>query len=221
VQEAEALGFETKFVLPAAAVPAARMLLAGTARPEQPYPAGSVESIYWDTPELASYNEKLSSDYLKTKLRLRWYDAGGAVHVEIKRRLGTRRAKERTVVGLDGAELSRGGLRAAGRWAASTLASSSGRPLDARLTPVLHLRYRRERFISAAGLRINLDTAIEVLETAPQLGGRHGSVAVPGAVLETKGVSRELPAALTALATVGCRRGSFSKYAVGLEAHLV
>jgi len=213
------LGHETKYALPTALVPAARQLLAAHARPELPHASGVVESIYFDTPALASYEEKRASDLRKRKVRLRWYDGDGAVWIETKERLGSARAKRRAVSGLEGAELGRRGLAGAARLDSAWLARALGEPVAAGLRPVVHLRYRRERWLAADGTRINLDREIETLALAPWLAGAPPSPG-PGAlsVLEVKGGGRDLPPWLEPLGAFGCRRGSFSKYAAALAA---
>lgn len=218
MESAAELDHEVKFVLPASAVAAARLLLRAAARPEQPYPAGVVESIYFDTPRLDALAEKRASDYRKAKLRLRWYDGGGAVFFESKVRTGSRRAKRRAIAGLDGAELSRVGLPAARFGDPAALALLLGEPLAADLSPVVHLRYRRERFVVAGGPRVNLDTALEVRGVAPRWGGGPIVTRLAAAVLELKGAGRELPPVLASLARLGCRRGSYSKYAAAIAA---
>jgi hypothetical protein len=212
------LHHEVKFVLPAAAVDAARLLLRGAAAPEAPVPAGSVETIYFDGPGLDALAEKRSGDWRKEKLRLRWYDGGGAVWVELKRRVGSRRDKRRALTGLDGARLSRGGIAGLGRPAVAPLACRLGEPLAGTLAPVVHLRYRRDRFVLADGVRINLDSGLEALGAATGLARRLLPAAVPSAVIEVKGAGRALPELLAALGRLGCRRRAFSKYAAALEA---
>jgi len=212
-------GHETKYALPAALLPVARQLLAAHARPELPHAAGVVESIYFDTPALASYEEKRASELRKLKVRLRWYDGGGAVWIEAKERLGSARLKRRAVSGLDGGELGRLGLAGAAGLDSARLARELGEPVPAGLRPVAHLRYRRERWVATDGTRLNLDREIETLAVAPWLAAGSPPPG-PGAaaVLEVKGGGRELPPWLEPLGAFGCRRGSFSKYAAALAA---
>jgi hypothetical protein len=210
----EPLDHEIKFLLPACAAAGAAALLAGCARRDREHPESVVDSIYFDTPALASLEAKRASDYRKSKLRLRWYDGGGTVWLELKRRAGSRRAKRRIALDLDGAELARAGLAARALVAPVRLLAALAEPLPAALRPVAHLRYRRSRFVDpGSGARLALDREIACLEldarAAP--GVRPRALAV--AVVETKGGERELPPALAALAALGARRASFSKYA--------
>jgi hypothetical protein len=206
----DGLDHEVKYILPAASAAAARALLAGVCRPEAPHAASVVETVYFDDPGLGSLAEKRASDYLKTKVRLRWYDGRGPVWLEIKRRVGSRRDKARLPTGLDGAELGARGLAGLAGLDLARLAARSGVALRGALTPAVRLRYRRDRFVEpASGLRLSLDREIRALERAP--GGAAGPE-LGLALVELKGSRRELPGALIALAALGARRVSFSKY---------
>ena len=112
-EQVEALDHEVKFVFPGAVLAAARAILLGACRREEPHAASLVETIYFDGPGLESLAEKLGSDYRKSKIRLRWYDRSPAVWLEVKRRVGGRREKLRlpvAAVPVDGRELSRRSL---------------------------------------------------------------------------------------------------------------
>ena len=69
---------EIKFVGPARAAPFAAASLEAVCAPDDEFPGNIVHSVYFDTPDLASYAEKANGDYLKTKLRLRWYARSAA-----------------------------------------------------------------------------------------------------------------------------------------------
>ena len=75
----ESLDHEVKFVLAAHSAGPARALLAGLFRPESPHARSRIGTIYFDDRALSSAEEKLASDYRKTKIRLRWYDGAGPV----------------------------------------------------------------------------------------------------------------------------------------------
>ncbi|MEO8275626.1 MAG: VTC domain-containing protein [Thermoanaerobaculia bacterium] len=215
---AEPLGYETKFIFPGEALAPARVIVAAACRPELPFGSSHVETIYFDGRGLESLEEKLASDYHKAKIRLRWYDSAGTVWLEVKRRVGTRREKFRTPLPIDGRELSRRGLEHPDLVRVPELLSAHGENAAADLIAVVHLTYRRERFVAAgSSLRISIDSAIRALEIAPwteRIPGR--SQHRPGAgtpfLVEIKGESRDLPPELRALAVLGGRRGSFSKY---------
>jgi hypothetical protein len=217
----QSLDHEVKFVFPAAGFAAARAILRGSCRSEEPYAASLVETIYFDGVGLESLAEKLGSDYRKTKIRLRWYDRSPAVWLEVKRRVGSRREKRRLPLPaefFDGRELSRRSVDDPALHRVPAILAAADEASPATLQPALHLSYRRERFFEpASGLRLSLDSDIVALRFADwtaavpgvrrSAGGRRSPVLV-----EVKGGRRDLPAALAALADLGGRRESFSKY---------
>lgn len=219
--ERPGLDHEVKFIFPAAAHAAARAILAGACRREAPHAASRVETIYFDGRGLESLGEKVASDFHKSKIRLRWYDAAPAVWLEVKRRVGSRREKLRLRVGpepIDGRELSHRSLETPAIARVPGLLGEAGEPVPPGLSPALHLAYRRERFVEpASGLRISLDSEIAPLRVADWAAAFPGvrrplaSRASP-CLVEIKGASRDLPPPLAALATLGGRRESFSKY---------
>ncbi|MEO7795712.1 MAG: VTC domain-containing protein [Thermoanaerobaculia bacterium] len=222
-----ALDHEVKFVFPGASLAVARTILQAACRRELPHAASLVETIYFDGRRLESLAEKLASDYRKTKIRLRWYDRSAAVWLEVKRRVGSRREKFRTRIGptedagresLDGRELSLSSLDSPALATLPRWLVGVGEAVPAGLAPAVHLAYRRERFVEpASGLRISLDSEIEVVRIADWAAGLPGIRRVEGGLrspylVEIKGASRDLPPALAALAALGGRRESFSKY---------
>jgi hypothetical protein len=210
---------ELKYVLPAGRVPFAERWLAAVCRPDPSYGRADVWTVYYDTAEQRSLREKINSDYLKTKLRVRWYAApGGAAagdaFLEVKRRVGDRREKIRVV--LDGV---------AGDLAGRPLADRVWRELPGRLAPagvslqgvwqpVLAIVYRRSRFVDAAsGARVSCDGGIRAAAVrGGVLPGWHGAP-LPVGVVEVKGRSDELPVNLRSLVRFDARLSAFSKYA--------
>lgn len=217
----EALDHEVKYVFPGAAFAVARAILLGACRREEPHAASHVETIYFDSQQLDSLAEKLGSDYLKTKVRLRWYDSSPAVWLEVKRRVGSRREKLRlplAAMAVDGRELALRSLDSPALARIPALLADAGEAVPAGLRPALHLTYRRERFVEpASGLRISLDSDIATRRIADWAAAAPGIRRIPGnrrspVLVELKGESRDLPPALAALAALGGRRESFSKY---------
>ncbi len=217
----QSLDHEVKFVFPAAALAVAQAILRGTCLREEPHAASLVETIYFDGQGLESLAEKLGSDYRKTKVRLRWYDRSPAVWLEVKRRVGSRREKLRLPLPaavFDGRELSRRSVDDPALKQVPTFLVAAGEASPATLQPALHLAYRRERFREpASGLRISLDSEIVALRIADWAAAVPGVRRLPGSrrspvLVELKGGSRDLPPTLAALAALGGRRESFSKY---------
>ena len=213
----ETLDHEVKFLLAARAAGPARALLAGVCRCDPEHARSRIGTIYFDSLALDSAHEKWASDYRKTKIRLRWYDGAGKAHLEVKRRVGSRREKLRFETDVDGSSLEAGGLRAAAGAGVAERLAELGLRAPADLAPALRLVYERERFVDPVdSRRLSLDTSIAAVERAPWCAAA-GPPRTPGSVLdvalvECKGGSRELPASIAALAHFGARRASFSKY---------
>jgi VTC domain len=210
---------ELKYVVPAGRALLARGIVSALCRPDAHYPAATVFTVYYDTPGLELLSEKINSDYLKTKVRLRWYSTPPlhgrtGTFLEIKSRVGTLRRKVRvetplTVETLRAIELDDPQLQAV-----LDLSRSLGVAVPARLMPALLLRYERHRFVERfSGSRISVDTDVEALSGNPRLLGHTFRVRLPQAVVEAKGAEDALPRILDPLIQLGARRESFSKYA--------
>lgn len=98
-RELEDFERELKFTVPGLCVPAVLQWLRAVCDPDPAFPHGIISSIYYDTRDGRYLAEKVNSDYLKTKIRLRWYrdpdDASvdGPAFLEAKYRIGARREK--------------------------------------------------------------------------------------------------------------------------------
>jgi hypothetical protein len=216
---------EIKYVLPAARMPFAEQWVSAVCRAGSHYPAGDVWTVYYDTAGQCALREKLDSDYLKTKVRVRWYTGtGGHAHgdafVEVKRRVGDRREKIRVRLPATAASFARLDLEATIWLDVLQLLRPVGFSLADAWRPVVALAYRRLRRVVASGARVNCDSTIRAVAVAR----RRGRAAFhPGpldvGVVEVKGPSEELPVQLAGLARLGGRAASFSKYAA-VWAHL-
>jgi hypothetical protein len=210
------LEHELKFVLPAARAESALGLLRSLCPPDPQYRAALVSTIYYDTPSLELLAAKVDSDYLKLKVRLRWYDTAqtdGTAFLELKTRVGSLRHKIRFRTDLRPAWLDVASMEDPALVRVLHLAQPFEIPLPGPLMPALMLRYRRHRFVErVSGARVTLDTGIEVPRA--HKGLFHGGAAtdLPVAVLEIKGDADDLPYTLRPLLHLGARRGAFSKY---------
>jgi len=189
-------------------------VLRAAARVDPAFPGGQVDSLYFEDERGASLAAKLDSDYYKSKLRLRWYDGREPVFLEQKLRVGSRRRKIRhPLSGLGGRIVTRGFDALAGGELTGEIARFGGRVAAAQY-PVLHLRYRRERFVATCGSRLSLDHAIELLGSRSSRA--RPARRLPFAIVEVKGEGRDLPAGCGALVALGLRRSSMSKFAAGM-----
>ena len=216
---------ELKFTLPASRVHLARRRLESLCRRDAEFPAAIVWTIYYDTPALASLGEKINSDYLKRKIRVRWYSdlegrVSGPAFVEAKLRLGTQRSKVRARLPYPAEEIAQWDLQDPRLLIAPLLLREQGVLGHASWQPMLLLRYRRDRFVEpVTRSRVSLDTEICGSAANPRFFSAPNLSPLATAVLEVKGSSEELPAALRPLLALGMHKASFSKFLV-VYAHM-
>lgn len=211
---------ELKFTLPAGRVHLARRRLNSVCRRDPQFPSAIVWTIYYDAPGLASLGEKMNSDYLKRKIRVRWYSdlngrAAGPAFVEAKLRLGTRRSKVRVRVPYPAEEIAHWNLQDPRLLGLPLLLREHGILGQSSWQPVMLIRYRRDRFIEPlTQSRVCLDTDISAAAFNTRFGPLTDPSPLATAVLEVKGPGDELPAALRPLLALGMHKRSFSKYQV-------
>ena len=208
---------EIKLAVPLSAADALRAWMSSVCRPDAAHPPRLVWTVYFDTPRLALLREKIDSDYLKTKVRVRWYGAIGnresPVFAEVKQRVGNRRGKTRVALDVTPADLARWPLHEA-RWPALLAPLRAAMPaLPAQLAPVLCLRYMRHRFLDpAVQARLSIDSDIRATAVNTAMIHGHVPVGLDHAVFEYKGRLFDLPPHLRPTVRFGARRQAFSKY---------
>jgi hypothetical protein len=210
---------ETKFVFSNSRAHLIIQWLGYRCLPDPEFPVGIVSSIYYDTRDWHFLREKINSDYLKTKVRVRWYaditsnKPEEYSFIELKQKIGATRRKIRLESDLSG------------RWL-STVNLDNQRLLDIPLTlrtkvqdipmhmhPVFQISYKRWRFIeSVTGTRLCIDQDICVPKVNHLIIPNTTPLCLRNAVFELKGQIRELPHSLQPLTILGCRKQSFSKY---------
>jgi hypothetical protein len=180
-----------------------------------------VSSIYFDTRNWKFLSEKMNSDYLKTKIRVRWYsDLEKKRHsetsfAEAKFKIGSRREKLRTETAYSGQWLTRVRLDDHRLLTIPTLLREKGVKLPESVYPAFEISYKRLRFLDPLSMcRICFDYDI----SAPRVNGymlaRSDPFNLYTAVFEVKGSIDCLPQSLKPLIQMGCVKASFSKYAV-------
>jgi len=213
---------ELKYLLSAGRADILRTALDRRCRPDPKFPAGTVASIYYDTPGLHSLREKVGSDYLKTKVRVRWYEGatgGGHAFAEVKHRIGSRRNKVRKRTEIRGSWLARQRLTRSELATIPQVLRDSDVTFRQPLLPMMVVRYQRLRYVEPfSGVRVSLDTAIAPGKVNPLFAAPRVARRIHVAVLEVKGPSRRLPPSLRWLNSFGCRQASFSKYNACFEA---
>jgi hypothetical protein len=216
---------ELKFTLPAGRVHLARRRLESVCRRDPQFPAALVWTMYFDTPAKASLSEKINSDYLKRKIRVRWYSdldgcTSGPAFVEAKLRMGTRRSKVRARLPVDAEDIAHWSLQDPRLLAFPRLLREQGILPWESLQPMMLIRYRRDRFIEPLSrTRVSLDADISGCAANPRFLSAPDLSPLATAVLEVKGDTDELPASLRPLLALGMRKSSFSKWLV-VHAHM-
>jgi hypothetical protein len=206
---------ELKFVVPASVAGPLSAWVSSVCQPDTEHPPAKVSTVYFDTPDLAMLSAKIDSDHRKTKVRVRWYGSvgGSTAFAEVKRRLGSRREKDR--VALDATATDLQGLPLWDpRWPALLGPLRAVVPaLPAQLTPVLALSYTRQRFVDAArSARVTIDADIRATALNIAMVQGHAPVGLDRVVFEYKGPAFDLPRHLRPLVRFGARRQAFSKY---------
>jgi hypothetical protein len=208
---------ELKYVLPVGKARLARSIVAAFCPPDTEHPAATVSTVYYDTPDLELLSEKINSDYLKTKVRLRWYQptrGATTAFLEVKSRVGTLRHKVRVETPVSADVAAALPLDHPALLEVLDLARPLGVSIPPRLYPAVLLRYERHRFVErVSGSRVSVDADIEAVRGNPRLVGNAFNYRIPHAVVEIKGGGDDLPRALMPLVRLGARRASFSKYA--------
>lgn len=138
--------------------------------PDPEHPAGTIHSIYYDTPDLRHYQEKVNSDYQKSKVRLRWYgkleamapDREVTCFLEVKNKFGAIRRKGRTVMKFPARVLRDDPYVHPRILALGDEALEHQYRRMGVLVPMADIRYNRLRYVEPrTGARVSLDTEIE------------------------------------------------------------
>lgn len=211
---------ETKFSFPRAYAPLALEWLRHSCAEDPRFPANGIHSLYFDTPHLESLAEKENSEYLKRKVRIRWYtDPSGAnpgdrAHLEVKAKEGARSWKRRIPLPCKVERLCMDPLGAAAALNLHEWSADAACPMH-DLYPACVISYVRHRFIEmSTGSRIALDTEIHPSHLNPALFRARTGTVPNVCILEVKGPDAGgLPPTLLPLCRFGLRRASFSKYA--------
>lgn len=218
--ESPSIESEAKFVVPAFRTKIALGMLQQFCSPDPKFPIGVVSSIYYDSQGWDYLREKRDSTYLKTKVRLRWYEGltnkGGtsdASFAETKYRIGSKRMKARIPTKYSAAFLAKTKLDNTALLDVPVILAANGVPIRQAIFPAFVVRYCRNRFIDpVSGARISLDYDITAPRSNPRMLANAFPCALPKTVLEIKGTDGEFSQNLRPLLNLGFRRAAFSKY---------
>lgn len=218
--DSPSLETEMKYVAPAHRMRLALRMLEQTCDPDPNFPVGIVSSIYYDTRNWDYLREKRDSDYLKTKVRLRWYEQisqsselADVSHAEMKYRIGCKRKKIRLTTEYTGKYLASVNLDDAELLKIPAELAKRGARFRQPVFPAFTISYSRRRFVDrGTKARISLDYDITVPRSNSLMLGTVFPCALGKIVLEIKGTGGVYPANLKNLLKLGFRKEAFSKY---------
>jgi hypothetical protein len=221
--------FERKYYLRPEKAGLALALLKQVCVVDKQYPSEQISSLYFDTTGLDQHDRSADGDFRKDKVRIRWYGeteylrGPQTVFLELKSRRGFASTKHRSRIQVPAEALAPAGLRSGIVPEAlfyKTLASFGYFP-PGPLQPVIKISYWRHRFCDLlSSQRISLDCRIRSTMITPSLGNGERELELPGAVIEVKGSSTALSAALARMRMLEIDWGGFSKYSACIDSHL-
>ena len=223
-REAPAVGgnrFELKYVFNACHAPSIVDWAGHCLVPDEKFPVGKVSSIYFDDAAMESYQGKRNSDFLKSKLRLRWYgplaDGSDGIHrecfLEMKAKTGPLGSKARVRVDIDPGILASPFEQASALRSRLSKAAAELQGSGMLASPAILIEYLRRRYVDPdSRSRVAIDTSIHAIGNARASWVSAAEASLDSGVLEIKGTERALPRCLTPVASLLFRE-SFSKYA--------
>ena len=181
-----------------------------------------ISSVYFDTSDWVFAMDKASSDYLKTKVRLRWYrderanreSTSSKCFLEFKRKIGSKRTKKRVLMPFDGEEaisrLQEGGCMDMIR---GHISENAPDLVGFFIEPKFVVRYKRSRYYEPfSDTRISFDTDIHAFSVGRNFAQFSADIILNESVLEVKGVCDDMPQALRSFHAGRLRKAAFSKY---------
>jgi hypothetical protein len=210
---------EVKYVASCTEVHDALFWLNKTCKPDPLYPRSIVNSIYFDTLDFKALYEKINSDFIKTKFRIRWYENIGdnnqnyECNAEIKIKIGACRKKIRIKSPHSKNYLSEIMLEDPSLLKIPFYSSSKKVWFNDNLIPLFLIKYERHRFIEPLyDYRVCLDFNISVPKVNRLIIPDANIIKLKEAVFEIKGATRSIPESLFFLTDLGFRKSSFSKF---------
>ena len=191
------------------------------------YPVSNISSIYYDSVNWNFLHEKINSDFLKSKVRLRWYSDSKTgenlqpTFLEVKYKIGSSRKKKRIQTDISSDWISKVPLHDPQLLHIPKMAQEDIGRLKVHLLPAFQVDYQRFRFIDpVSGARLCVDYNIHVPRANWQMISQNNPICLQKGVFELKDTSGKLPEWLHQLTSLGCKKESFSKYA-SCYAHLM
>jgi hypothetical protein len=161
------LRYETKFVLGRRQTPAFVAWLHSLPRLRVTFPKRFVNTLYFDTFAFECVRDNIVGLPRRRKFRLRWYHretatGGYGVQFEIKSRENRAGYKELFPVPISVGELLEFDLKSIGRLIDKAVPYSAQVPSEVFHNPVVHVLYYRNYFEVEPGIRVTLDTEVQV-----------------------------------------------------------
>ena len=191
-------------------------------RADKKFSENVISSIYFDTQDWLFADEKASSDYLKTKIRLRWYEASDSskaskaskCYLEFKRKIGSKRTKSRVLMPFTGNQALSAVQDGANKEMIQQHINEHAPDLYGySVEPKFVVRYARSRFEEPfSNTRISFDTDIQAFSVGNNFAQQASHVRLLESVLEVKGDVDDLPQALRSFHAGQLRKAAFSKY---------
>jgi len=188
------------------------------------HPTRTVNNIYFDPPDWASYSDNMSGVSDRTKCRLRWYgevETAEEAIFEVKHRRNAVGHKRQQRIRMSAVRLQSLPITRLYARLRLLLRADLRLQLDQSHRPVLYNRFCREYYEAPDGLRMTVDTDIAY---APLPGRSLPTLrpmpSVMPAVVELKYPLERRPDAVEALRRFPFRATRFSKYVVGID-HLL
>jgi hypothetical protein len=221
--------FERKYYLPPAKVGFAYGLLTQLCIPDVGFASEQINSLYFDTSGLDQYERSASGDYSKDKIRIRWYGENKdlceaeTIFIELKSKRGFANTKQRLKLQVPAEKLALDnmGKGIIPRSILMNTLASFGYFSFEMFQPVIKISYWRYRFSEMiTGQRVSLDCHIRSTMVFPGLGNGQKELELPGAVIEIKGRSMELPVTLMRAQILDADWTRFSKYSACIDSHI-
>lgn len=221
--------FERKYYLPPAKIGFAYGLLTQICIPDITFASEQINSLYFDTGDLDQYERSASGDYYKDKVRIRWYGRDKDlcekenIFIELKSKQAFASTKQRLKLQVPMKNLAMENLRngiVPLSMLMNALAGFGYFPFNI-LQPVIKISYWRYRFTEViTGQRVSLDCHIRSTMAFPGLGNGQKELELPGAIIEIKGRSMEMPVTLMHTKILDTDWTRFSKYSACLDSHI-
>lgn len=184
-----------------------------------------VNSIYFDTPDWHFAMDKAASDYLKTKVRVRWYSMEtnraqpSPRFLEIKHKIGSRRTKHRLRLPAEFDHFHADHFSAEHlNQIREKIVAMEPALQHFKLVPALYVSYHRRRFIEPfSNTRISLDSKICSRSLRRNCSIGQTPVKLEQSVVEVKGQESSLPFALRTPLSGLVQKEAFSKYYLSFE----